>query len=85
MISQDDLVLGFDFEVLRYGGGLTMWLFNDDVDDFVGGNVIGMIRDEEWWILVLVSEDLGGFWVWEFFKLFGYGGFRGFEEEEESV
>ena len=40
-----------------------MWLFNDDVNDFVGGNVIGMIRDEEWWILVLVGGDLMEIWV----------------------
>ena len=44
-----------------------------------------MTRDEEWWILVLDKQDLGGFWVWEVFKLFGNGGFRIFEEEEESV
>ena len=78
MISQDDLVLGLDFEVLGYGGRLTMWVFKDDVNDFVGGNVIGMIRDEEWWILVLVGGDLMKIWVGFgcgiFFKLFGYGG-----------
>ena len=62
-----------------------MWLYKDVVDDFLGRIVIGMTRDEEWWILVLDKQDLGGFWVWEFFKLFGYGGFRIFEEEEESV
>ena len=73
MISQDDLVLGFDFEVLGYGGRLTMWVFNDDVDDFVGGNVIGMIRDEEWWILVLVGGDLMKIWVG-----FGCGSFSSF-------